>query len=56
MKLARILALTGLVLTVVPAGLFALGRLADAPMKACLVVGMILWFAAAPSWLKGGTD
>lgn len=56
MKLARALALLALALTLGPAILFATGSLGDAPMKVLMLVGTVLWFAAAPRWLKGGTD
>jgi hypothetical protein len=54
--LAPIAALLALALTVVPPALFALGKLADAPMKGAMLAGVVLWFVAAPFWLKGGTD
>lgn len=56
MKIARLLALFALLLTVGPAVLFAAGVLADAPMKALMLIGTVLWFAAAPKWLRGGTE
>jgi Flp pilus assembly protein protease CpaA len=56
MNLPRLLALLALVLTVGPAVLFAAGVLGDGPMKLLLLAGAVLWFAAAPRWLKGGTD
>ena len=49
MNFARALALG-------PAILFALGVLGDAPMKILMLAGTVLWFVAAPRWLKGGTD
>jgi hypothetical protein len=54
--LARYLSLFALALTVVPAALFALGVLGDAPMKLAMLVGTVLWFAASPYWLKGGSE
>lgn len=54
--LARALALLALALTLGPAVLFATGSLGDAPMKILMLVGTVLWFVAAPRWLKGGTD
>ena len=54
--LARYLSLLALALTVMPAALFALGLLGDAPMKLAMVVGAVLWFAASPYWLKGGGE
>jgi hypothetical protein len=56
MNLARLLALLALALTIVPALLFAAGHLSDGGMKLAMLVGTILWFAAAPRWLRGGTD
>ncbi|HWL17301.1 MAG TPA: hypothetical protein VNR00_16965 [Opitutus sp.] len=55
MKLARLVALLALVLTVGPAILFAAGVLSDAAMKHTMLVGTLLWFIAAPRWLHGGT-
>jgi hypothetical protein len=54
--LARYLSLLALTLTVVPAALFALGALGDAPMKLAMLAGTVLWFAASPYWLKGGSE
>ena len=54
--LARYLSLLALALTVVPAALFALGVLGDAPMKLAMLAGTVLWFAASPYWLKGGGE
>lgn len=56
MNLARFVALLALVLTIVPPVLFALGRMEDSLMKGLLVAGSILWFAAAPKALRGGTE
>jgi hypothetical protein len=56
MKIARALSLLALALTLVPAVLFAAGRMSDGAMKLALVAGTILWFVAAPRWLRGGTD
>lgn len=56
MKTARLLALLALALTLVPPALFAAGRLGDAAMKLAMLVGAVLWFAAAPRWLRGGND
>lgn len=56
MKVARLLALLALLLTVGPAALFALGLIAETTMKTTLLVGAVLWFAAAPRWLRGTAD
>lgn len=52
--ITRLLALAALGLTVVPAILFAAGRLDDASMKTAMLIGTVLWFATAPLVLKGG--
>lgn len=56
MKLIRLLALTALGLTIVPAVLFATGHLSDGAMKLTMVVGTLLWFVTAPRWLRGGSE
>lgn len=56
MNLARSLALFALLLTIAPAALFAAGALSESIMKLTMLCGAILWFAAAPRWLHGGTD
>ena len=55
MKLVvRLIGLVALGLTVIPAALFAAGQIEEASMKTSMIVGTVLWFAAAPLWLKGG--
>ena len=49
-------ALLALALTLGPAILFAAGWLGDMSMKILMLAGTVLWFVAAPRWLKGGTD
>ena len=56
MKIARLLALSALLLTVLPAALFAAGYLDDRVMKTTMLVGTVLWFSAAPQWLRGAND
>lgn len=56
MKPVHALSALALVLTLVPAILFAMGRLGDGPMKFSLLIGALLWFATAPRWLHGGSD
>ena len=51
-KIAKPLALVALIATIVPAILFATGSLAEPMMKWIMLLGTILWFAAAPFWLK----
>lgn len=55
-SVARYASWLALALTVVPAALFALNVLGDGPMKIAMVVGTVLWFGAAPYWLKGGGE
>lgn len=50
---ARLTGIVALVLTVVPAALFAAGQLAEPSMKSAMLVGTLLWFFAAPLWLRG---
>jgi hypothetical protein len=56
MKTARMFALAALLLTVGPAALFAAGALGEGAMKAAMLLGAVLWFAAAPLWLRGASD
>ncbi|MBE2214259.1 MAG: hypothetical protein IAE82_10345 [Opitutaceae bacterium] len=51
---ARLVGILALGLTLIPPALFAAGKLADAPMKTAMLAGAVLWFVAAPLWLKGG--
>ena len=55
-SLAKPLSLLALAGTIVPPVLFLLKILGESPMKALMLVSAILWFAAAPFWLKGGSD
>jgi hypothetical protein len=54
-SLLQTLGALALALTCVPPILFATGALAEATLKALLLVGTALWFATAPFWMKGGT-
>ena len=54
MKPIKLISYLALILTVIPAVLFAAGMLGDAPMKLTMLVGTVLWFATAPRWLHGG--
>ena len=56
MKTARLLSLLALLLTITPAILYAVGVLGGAAMKMTLLLGTVLWFLAAPRWLRGGTE
>jgi hypothetical protein len=53
---ARFVSWLALALTVVPAALFALSLVGDGAMKIAMMVGTVLWFGAAPYWLKGGGE
>jgi hypothetical protein len=48
------LALLALAGTIVPPVLFAFKLLGESPMKWSMLLATVLWFAAAPFWLKGG--
>ena len=50
-KLIGPLALVG---TIVPPVLFAFRLLDPAPMKWSMFLAAVLWFTAAPFWLRGG--
>jgi hypothetical protein len=52
--LAKSLALLALAGTFLPPVLYALKVLGDGPMKAVMLAAAVVWFAAAPFWLKGG--
>lgn len=52
--LAQSLALLALAGTLLPPVLHALKVLSDGPMKAVMLAAAVVWFAAAPFWLKGG--
>jgi len=53
---AKILALLALGLTAIPPLIFMFHSIAETTMKALMIAGTILWFVAAPLWLKGGSD
>lgn len=52
--LARTLGLLALAGSIVPALLFAFGLLGEETMKGVMLASTLLWFVAAPVWLKGG--
>ena len=54
--LAKPLSLLALAGTIVPPVLFLLKMLGESPMKATMLASTVLWFAAAPFWLKGGGE
>ncbi len=53
-QVAMVLSLLALAGTVLPAILFSVKAVGDAPMKITMLIASVLWFAAAPFWLKGG--
>ena len=55
-QIAKILCLLALANTVVPAALFMFKILDADPMKHIMLAATVLWFAAAPFWLKGGSE
>jgi hypothetical protein len=44
--------LIGLLLTLLPPAAFAMNSLAEPTMKALMLIGMLLWFAAWPMALR----
>ncbi len=48
--LARIAALAGLALVVVPAGLYLGADVGKSSMQSMMLAGTVLWFIAAPFW------
>ena len=55
-SLAKILSLLALAGTIVPSALCMFKALDAGPMKLIMLVATMLWFAAAPFWLKGGSE
>lgn len=53
-KIAVILGILALALTVVPPILSALELLAEPAMKGLMLSGCVLWFVTAPAFMKGG--
>lgn len=53
-RLAPPLALLALAGTLLPPVLYLFEAMDEGPMKLTLLSAAILWFAAAPFWLKGG--
>ena len=51
---AKYCALLALGATLVPPVLFAFALMSEIPMKTVMLSATLLWFAAAPFWLKGG--
>mgnify|MGYP000023552639 CR=1 FL=1 len=48
--IARIAALAGLALVIVPAGLYLGADVGKASMQSTMLAGTVLWFVAAPFW------
>lgn len=53
-SLAKPLALLALAGTLLPPVLYLFRAMGEGPMKLTLLVAALVWFAAAPFWLKGG--
>ncbi len=54
--LAKVLAPLALVATILPPVLFLFQAMSEGSMKTTMLVATIVWFAAAPRWMKGGSD
>lgn len=50
-KVAGLLALAG---TIVPPLMFLAQSISEGAMKVVMLLATVVWFVAAPSWLKGG--
>ena len=55
-KIAMILGIAALALTIVPPVLNALQSLGDPAMKGMMLGGCVLWFVTAPAFMKGGSE
>ncbi len=55
-KIAMILGMLALALTVVPPILNAMKSLDDPAMKGIMLGGCVLWFVTAPAFMKGGAE
>lgn len=53
---SKVAALLALALTIVPPVLFAVKTMPEPTMKLLMFAGCVLWFIAAPWWLKGGSE
>ncbi len=51
-KVAKLIGLSSLVGTIAPPLLFMFHKLDSGPMQAIMLVSCLLWFAAAPFWMK----
>jgi len=54
--LSKILGPLALALTIIPAVLFAFQTIDDTLLKGLMLAGCVLWFAAAPKFMAGGSD
>lgn len=52
--IAPVCGMCALGLTLAPPALFALGQMAEQSMKSMMLFACILWFIAAPAFMKGG--
>ena len=53
-QVAKILGLLSLAGTIVPPLLYLFRAMAEAPMKAIMLLSTVVWFVTAPFWMKGG--
>ena len=54
--ITKILGVLALGLTIVPPILNATDTLSDPGMKHLMLAGCVLWFATAPTFMKGGAE
>lgn len=53
---AKVLAPLALVGTILPPVLFLADAIGEGPMKAAMLAAAVVWFVAAPFWMKGGSS
>ena len=51
---AKILAPLALVATILPPVLVLFKAMGEGPMKLTMLIATVVWFIAAPYWMKGG--
>ena len=51
-----ILAITGLILTILPSFLLFSGNITSNLNKQLMFIGFLLWFVVAPGWLKAKAE
>ena len=55
-SVAKVLAPLALAATLLPPVFYLLKIMGEGSMKLTMLVAAIVWFAAAPFWMKGGSE